>query len=163
MKNIQKITIIAFILGVLSFSGINSYAHCEIPCGIYGDSIRISLIKEHISTVEKSMLKIKELSASDNPDYNMLVRWVVNKEEHANKIQEIVSQYFLHQRVKFADPEDKAAYKKYQTQLELLHHILVFAMKSKQSTDVDIIEKLYDTVNDFEHVYFHEDDHGHSH
>ena len=68
------------------------YAHCEIPCGIYGDQTRIDLIKENITTVEKSMKQINELSSSKKPDHNQLVRWVINKEEHAKKIQDIVSQ-----------------------------------------------------------------------
>jgi nickel superoxide dismutase len=50
------------------------------------------------------------------------------------KIQDIVSQSFLHQRVKVADKEDEAAYHKYHAQLVLLHKVPVFATKNKQST-----------------------------
>ena len=73
-------------LFVVLFVLLNTYesrAHCEIPCGIYADSIRISLIEEHITTIEKSMNQINEISASSSPNYNQLVRWVTNKEEHA--------------------------------------------------------------------------------
>lgn len=162
MKNLAKFTIFTLLAGMLSMASLNSNAHCEIPCGIYGDSVRVALIKEHIATVEKSMNMINELSAQENPDYNQLVRWVVNKEEHAKKIQDIVSRYFLHQRIKLTGPENEAAYKKYQVQLELLHRVLVFAMKTKQSTDLNTIEKLKETVHEFEHIYFHKHDDGHS-
>ena len=37
------------------------YGHCEIPCGIYDDSLRVAMIKEHINTVEKSMKQINLL------------------------------------------------------------------------------------------------------
>ncbi len=155
MKNVNKITRIALFLSILVFANFKSYAHCEIPCGIYGDSVRIALIAEHIATIEKSMNQINELSKSDKPDYNQLVRWIYNKEEHAKKIQDIVSQYFLHQRIKMVDPDDAEAYAKYQKQLELLHGLLVYSMKSKQGTDLANIEKLRSTLSLFEKSYFH--------
>jgi len=159
MKKLTRLFSIAFIIGIITLSSYQAKAHCEIPCGIYGDSVRIALLYEHIETIEKSMNQINELSKSENPDYNQLVRWVMNKEEHAKKMQEIVSQYFLHQRVKITSPDDEAAYRKYIKQLELLHHISVFAMKSKQSTDLTIIETLREKVHLFEHAYFEEHKH----
>ena len=47
--------------------------HCEVPCGIYGDSLRISLIREHSSTIEKAMNQINEISKSDSPNYLSLI------------------------------------------------------------------------------------------
>ncbi|WP_319482210.1 superoxide dismutase [Ni] [uncultured Draconibacterium sp.] len=157
MKKITKLFSSALILGIIALSSFQAKAHCEIPCGIYGDSVRIALLYEHIETIEKSMNQINELSKSENPDYNQLVRWVMNKEEHAKEMQEIVSQYFLHQRVKITSSADEAAYRKYVKQLELLHHISVFAMKSKQSTDISIIDTLREKLHLFEHAYFGDD------
>lgn len=150
-KKLSQLLISAIIL--LAFNT-KTFAHCEIPCGIYGDSVRIQLLYEHIQTIEKSMKQIDELSSKEGIDYNQLVRWVMNKEEHANEIQHIISQYFLHQRIKITDPSDDEAYKKYVNQLTLLHEILVYAMKAKQSTDLVFIEKLKDTLHTFEHAYF---------
>jgi len=82
------------------FSAANAAAHCEIPCGIYDDSLRMKIIAEHLTTIEKSMKEIVELSRQAPVDYNQLVRWISNKEEHATKIQHIVSQYFMTQRIK---------------------------------------------------------------
>ncbi|HKJ80302.1 MAG TPA: superoxide dismutase [Ni] [Prolixibacteraceae bacterium] len=147
-------TIVVFSLA-FNLNPFQAQAHCEIPCGIYGDSVRIALIYEHIETIQKSMDQINELSDNENPDFNQLIRWVVNKEEHAKKIQDIVSQYFLHQRIKPTETGNAAAYKKYQQQLEALHHILVFAMKAKQTTDISVVETLKEKVHNFEHLYFH--------
>ena len=133
--------------------------HCEVPCGIYDDSIRVALIAEHIGTIEKSMKQIQEISASDDPNYNQLVRWVMNKEAHAEEIQDIVSQYFLHQRIKMVEDNDKKAYKKYLKQLELLHGMLVYSMKCKQTTDVNNTSKLAIMLKKFEDSYFHTHDH----
>ncbi len=159
MKKLTQLFTAAMLIGILSFSSFQSSAHCEIPCGIYGDSVRIVLMYEHIATIEKSMNMINELSKQDTPDYNQLVRWVMNKEEHAKKIQEIVSQYFLHQRIKPTTADNDEAYRKYLKQLESLHQILVFSMKSKQSTDLSIIDTLREKVHVFEHAYFEEHKH----
>ena len=156
MKNIKHLLFVAVIL---SFVATTTNAHCEIPCGIFHDSMRIELIKEHITTIEKSINMINKLSAEGDKNYNQIVRWVVNKEEHANKIQDIVSQYFLHQRVKLADPNDKEKYKKYLTLLTSLHEISVYAMKSKQTTDLSIIEKLQNATDKFAGFYLHKHKH----
>ena len=80
-------------------------AHCDIPCGIYDDARRYDMLQEDITTMEKSMAQITELSAQGDKNYNQLVRWIVNKENHADKFVEVVYQYFMTQRLK-PIPED---------------------------------------------------------
>ena len=156
----KKLILITLFISLFAFVK-QSRAHCEIPCGIYGDSLRIELIAEHIETIQKSMNQINELSKAGEINYNQLVRWIVNKEEHASKIQDIVSQYFLHQRIKPVEPSDVEAYKKYTNHLALLHQLSVFAMKAKQSTDLEIIGKLNSTLQQFADSYFMKHDHQH--
>lgn len=156
----KKLVILSIFISVF-FVSQKSFAHCEIPCGIYGDSLRIEQISEHITTLEKSMNQINELSKAGDKNYNQLVRWVMNKEDHAQKIQDIVSQYFLHQRIKPVDPTDVEAYAKYTNQLALLHQLLVLSMKAKQSTDLEVIDKLRVTLDKFAHSYFHGHEHSH--
>jgi nickel superoxide dismutase len=126
-------------------------AHCQIPCGIYDDELRAKLIAEHITTIEKSMNQIVELSKQAPLNYNQLVRWINNKEEHATEIQTIVSEYFLTQRIK---PEDKD----YEKRLKVLHAMLVSAMKCKQTTDLANVEALRTQLKEFSDLYF---DHTH--
>ena len=123
-------------------------AHCEIPCGIYDDDLRVHLIAEHITTIEKSMNEINRLQAESPKNYNQLVRWIMNKEKHSDEIQEIVSQYFLTQRIK----ADGASYEK---KLVLLHQMLVYAMKCKQTADLANTAKLKDLLKEFSGLYFH--------
>lgn len=134
----------SFIIIILS---VQAYAHCEIPCGIYDDEMRIKIINEHIVTVEKSMKQIIELENEKHHNSNQLVRWIMNKEHHADEIQEIVSQYFMTQRIKL-DMEN------YEKQISLLHQMLIYSMKCKQTTDLTNINKLKSVVNDFEALYF---------
>jgi len=152
MKTLSK-CLTAFIVVLLTSHLAN--AHCEIPCGIYGDKTRIDLIAENITTIEKSMVKINELSKSKKPDQNQLVRWVVNKEEHAKKIQDIVSQYFLHQRIKIGAEPGTHAFDDYLYKLTLCHQLLVYSMKCKQSTDLENVKKLRDSLKKFESALEH--------
>lgn len=138
-------------------------AHCEVPCGIYDDKLRIELIKEHIQTIEKAIVQISEIQASESINYNQLVRWINTKEKHAELIQEIAEQYFLTQRVKFAEPDDQDKYKTYIEQLTYLHQLIVYSMKAKQSTDLKNIDNLKNSLSHFEVVYFGKDAHLHDH
>lgn len=153
MKAVQMLFIVVF--NVIFVIGVGrSYAHCEIPCGIYNDSLRITLIGEHISTIEKSMNMIVKLSKSQNIDHNQLVRWIDNKEEHAKKTQEIITQYFMHQRIKPVGMEKKKKYEKYVKEITLLHRMLVYAMNCKQTTDSKNIGKLRTLLSEFTASYF---------
>ncbi|UCD63078.1 MAG: superoxide dismutase [Candidatus Zixiibacteriota bacterium] len=131
-----------------------AYAHCEIPCGIYDDQLRISLLKENITTIEKSMAEITRLAAAGEKNYNQLIRWVNNKEQHAGRFMEIVAQYFMTQRLKPADPSDGEVYLKYQAQLSLLHRMLFYAMKCKQTTASEHTTTLRKLVDEFADLYF---------
>ena len=136
-------------------------AHCEVPCGIYADELRIQAITEDITTIEKASKSIVALSSEGDKNYNQIVRWVVTKEEHAKAIQETVYQYFMTQRIKPKTEADGEAYTKYVTELKLLHTLLVQAMKSKQSTSLEPIEGMREALEAFKVSYLGE--HGHSH
>ena len=148
--NIRLNLLLLFFLLTSLFTG-SAAAHCQIPCGIYDDQVRADLIAEHATTIEKSMNQIVELSSAATVNYNQLVRWVTNKEEHATEIQRIVSDYFLTQRIK-PDAE------KYPDKLKALHGLLLAAMKCKQTTDLANVEELRKQLKEFEVLYF-----GHSH
>ena len=138
---------------LLAFGGA-ARAHCEIPCGIYGDKMRFELIREHITTVEKSMKSIESLGKQSKPDWNQLVRWIDNKEAHADKIQDLVTQYFLTQRITTPASTKGEDRQRYVRHLELLHDLLVTAMKMKQTTDLEQVKKSRQLVDQFEQSYF---------
>jgi nickel superoxide dismutase len=145
MISVTGVAMLLFLIGLLPAS--QAGAHCEIPCGIYDDHLRIAMIAEDATTIEKAMKQIKELSEQKPVNYNQLVRWVVNKEAHADKIQEVVYQYFLAQRIK---PDAD----KYEEKLKLLHKLLVTAMQCKQTVDLSHVETLRTLLKSFETLYF---------
>lgn len=164
MKKIISLTMGAVLLS----GGSMALAHCEIPCGIYDDRMRIEELREHFQTIEKSMKEILELQNAEDINYNQLVRWVNNKELHADKVQEIVYQYFMNQRIKPATGSDEKAYDKYVKEITLLHRMLVEAMKTKQTTDLSHVKNLRELLDEFAASYFGEKkeesaDQGHGH
>jgi len=102
MSRVNKILL--FVVFALASTGLfvqQTWAHCQIPCGIYDDHARVAAMLEDAATVEKSIQLISELTGkSDAQSQNQLVRWVMNKENHAQKIIASISDYFLTQRVK---------------------------------------------------------------
>ena len=150
-KNMKKyLTLLTLMLNV----GL-VYPHCQVPCGIYDDAVRIITFKEDFATISKAMGEINTLTAKNDPQsINQLNRWIITKEEHANSIQRVVSDYFLAQRVKSKN-------KNYDKHLRFLHEILVSAMKCKQTVDFQNVDKALKSLDKFVDIYF--DDHGKEH
>ena len=156
----KKIMLLTAFVYISSFT--QSYAHCQIPCGIYHDELRVQLMKEHVTTIEKSINSIKSLSGkSDAESAHKLARWVTNKEEHAEKIQKIATEYFMFQRVKIAPEGDKNKNEMTKNLMVSLHKIVVYAMKSKQSLSSENVSNLLKSIQDFEKLYFEGKKHKH--
>ena len=155
MKNTaQNKLIIAACLAVLAASATVLYSHCQIPCGIYGDNARFDMIAENITTIEKSMNQINELSAQKNHSPNQIVRWVQNKEKHADDTSHLITYYFMAQRLKPVAKDAGPAHKAYIRKLTLLHEMLVGCMKAKQTTDLAHVEKLRSLLAEFKTACF---------
>jgi nickel superoxide dismutase len=142
----QVLTLMAAGLFV-AVAALNAHAHCEIPCGIYNDQMRIGMIEEHITTIEKAMDQIMKLEGTKPENPNQLVRWIMTKEFHSDEIQKIVTQYYMTQRI-------KPGMQDYEKKLKLLHQMLITAMKCKQTTEPGNVKQLKAQVNDFKALYF---------
>ena len=131
-------------------------AHCQVPCGIYDDALRIVQIKEDFKTIRKAMGKITQLSEKSDPlSSNQLNRWVMTKEQHASNIQKTVSEYFFTQRIKTNQSQ------KYIDKTTTLHQLLVAAMKCKQTIDEENVNLGIKLIDQFAELYF--DSHGLEH
>ncbi len=158
----QRLATATLIAATLLAASSPAHSHCQIPCGIYDDELRVELMEEHITTIEKSMSQILSLGKEQPINYNQVVRWINNKEEHAQEIQDIVTAYFMAQRIKAPETKAGETWDVYLERLTLLHQIQVVAMKTKQTTDLTHIATLRNLVNTFRKAYFGEEgDHGH--
>jgi len=150
MKRTVAIMVVLTVLVCLADTG---FPHCQIPCGIYDDRARVNLIKEDITTIEKSINEINALSAEQKKNYNQIVRWVMNKEEHADRIIDTVTDYFIAQRIKPAEMSEGKTYTEYAYKLSLLHKLIFYSMKSKQEANTAHTAELTEVLDKFSEVY----------
>jgi len=92
------------------------------------------------------MKEIASLKPDSPQNSNQLVRWVNNKETHADKLTEIVTYYFMAQRIK---PDSE----QYDAKLKTLHSIIIECMKAKQTVDLSHVEKLRGLISTFAYLY----------
>lgn len=123
-------------------------AHCQVPCGIYGDQLRFQQMLEDEHTISKAQVTINELASGslDAQGHNQMSRWVTTKEEHAQKIQDTIAAYFLAQRIK-PDADN------YAKTLMAAHKVIIHAMKCKQSADPATAKSLETAIFDLYRAY----------
>lgn len=155
--------ILSFLAITVLFGHLNTaQAHCQIPCGIYGDERIFDELDEHVATIEKSIAEIKRLQSETPQDIHMISRWSANKEKHAQELQDIIGDYFLAQRVKApADDATDEQKELYANHLRHLHKIIVLTMKTKQTLDETQVAALKDTLKAYENLYFMPAEHYH--
>ena len=135
---------IAFVCAFTSFA----MAHCQVPCGIYGDQLRFEQMLEDQHTIAKAQAQINEMTEGEitAQKVNQMARWVAAKEDHATKVQNTIAAYFMAQRI-------KADNKNYVKQLTAAHAVMVAAMKCKQSADPETAEMLEKKIFDLYRAY----------
>ncbi len=137
----------------LFFATHSASAHCQVPCGIYDDSARVAAMLEDADTVIKAGSMIADLTGkTDAQSHQQIVRWVTNKESHAQAIISTIANYFLTQRVKSSQGD-------YVQRLKDHHAVIVAAMKAKQSADASAGEVLKAAVAKLAVYYPHEHKH----
>ena len=142
----MKVRILVLVGLVSAGVVVQAGAHCQIPCGIYGDDARFTALLEDVATLKKAVGKIEKESNSEVPNYNQLVRWVGNKETHADNVADVMLKYFLAQRIKASQPD-------YEKRLVAIHKIIVLAMKTKQNVDGQIVDDLEAAITAFQELY----------
>ena len=141
----KHIVAFAFIINFVSIQLLS--AHCQIPCGIYNDNHRLVSMLEDVKTIEKSMNMIVRLAGNvDAQSQNQLVRWVTNKEKHAQNIITTIGDYYLTQRVK-PSQED------YGVRLSNHHKVIIDAMKAKQEVKVELANNLSESIKALRKYY----------
>ena len=140
MKKLKDIFLV-LVVSLAAYSPV-AYSHCQIPCGIYDDHARVTSMLEDAATARKSVKLIAELSGkTDAQSNNQIVRWIMNKEIHAQNIISTISDYFLTQRVK-SKQED------YVERLKKHHAVIVAAMKVKQNANMESVDNLEASIKE---------------
>ena len=146
------------VFSMLMFASM-AFAHCQVPCGIYGDQLRFQQMLEDGKTISKAQVQLNELTEGqmDAQSVNQIGRWITTKEDHATKIQQTIASYFMAQRIKVDNPN-------YVKQLTAAHSVILHAMKCKQSADPATAKSLEKAIFDLYRAYEgKEPDFEHSH
>ena len=122
-------------------------AHCQVPCGIYGDQLVFEQLLQDAVTIGKAQDQINEIALNDMDaqQINQASRWVTTKEQHATKVQDTITHYFLAQRIKPGDG--------YEKKLIAAHTVIVAAMKCKQKADPATGKALEKAILDLYRAY----------
>ena len=156
MKNVENNMNLNWlaVVATLAFLAVplTASAHCQVPCGIYNDEARVESLREDARTIAKAVSQVHELAGkTDAQSLNQITRWVMNKEEHASHIIDVVANYFLAQRVKPGDDVDS-----YTASLVDHHSVIVAAMKTKQNASQETVDALFRAIETLgEHYHSH--------
>jgi nickel superoxide dismutase len=118
-------------------------AHCDIPCGIYDPIVaQISAL-----TVVRMMDLMADLGGSGTAYENSMSRYVSVKEEHAEQAKNEI-------RVIWGDFIKPEHVEKYPQLHELVHKIMQFGSKSRQTADRSAGVALVEAINDFAEIFW---------
>jgi len=120
-------------------------AHCDIPCGIYDPH----LAEVAALTVVRMVDLMTELAAKpqDPAFFNSMARYIAVKEEHAELVKREV-------RVIFGDYFKKEHVDKYPELPTLVHKIMQFGSKARQTASREPAMDLLGSVNRFAEIYW---------
>ncbi|MFI3247115.1 MAG: superoxide dismutase [Ni] [Ferrimonas sp.] len=143
---------------ILMLMSLEAFGHCQLPCGIYDDHTQVALLLEDAATIDKATTLIAQLAGKSDPQSaNQLIRWVNNKGQHAQNIIDIITNYFLTQRV---SPNQKD----YLVRLEKHHAVILAAVKVKQQAGGKYAAELIAAIMQIAPYYpEHTESHPHAH
>lgn len=122
-------------------------SHCQMPCGIYNDSMIYDKIDQYVETMYKGDTMLTHNKFQSSWDRNEFVRWVMTKDKMTDEIAELLMSYFLQQKIK-PDEEDTAE------KLKSVHKMMFMLVQIKQNTDRKFVENFNDEWAKFK-VMFH--------
>lgn len=109
-------------------------AHCQMPCGIYHDDMVYDQIDQFVETVYKGITVLNESKFSTVKEKNEFVRWVGQKEKCCNEAADLITIYFLQQKIK---PGEDDTVKR----LVSAHNLLFLMVAIKQNTDLEYVKQ----------------------
>ena len=122
-------------------------AHCDIPCGIY-DPHHAQLAALTVIRMIDLMNDLKQAHGPETADYiNNMPRYVMVKEEHAELVKREV-------RVIFGDYIKKEQVEQYPELPALVHKIMQFGSKARQTNDRDSAVQFVEAINQFAEIFW---------
>ncbi|MBA3722922.1 MAG: hypothetical protein H0W88_11055 [Parachlamydiaceae bacterium] len=130
---------------VLCFQGLLA-SHCQMPCGIYHDEMVFDQIDQYIETMAKGISILTESKFTTVQEKNEFIRWVALKETASDVAAEIITTYFLQQKIKAG--EDNTV-----ERLVSAHKLLFYLMTIKQTADLKYLNDFYQEWEKFKMMF----------
>ncbi len=132
---------------LLSLSTIDLKAHCQMPCGIYHDDMVYDQLDQFVETVYKGISVMNESHFTTPKERNEFCRWVTEKENSCNEAANLITVYFLQQKIK---PDEEDTVKR----LKSAHKLLFLLVGIKQNSDLDFVKQFNEEWEKFK-LMFH--------
>lgn len=124
-------------------------AHCQMPCGIYHDDMVYDQIDQFVETVYKGISVLNESKFSTPKERNEFVRWVEEKEKCCNEAAQLITIYFLQQKIKPGESDTM-------TRLTSAHKLLFMLVAIKQNTDLEFVKQFNQEWEKFKLMFHRE-------
>jgi nickel superoxide dismutase len=141
----RKILFTGIVCSILSQAHIA--AHCQMPCGIYHDEMVFDQIDQYVETMVKCVSVLEDDKFKTIQDYNVATRWIMEKETASNDIADVITIYFLQQKIK---PGEEDTTKR----LISAHKLLFYLVQIKQLVDLRAVNDFYEEWEKFK-LMFH--------
>lgn len=142
---LKKFLYTALLIG--TSHAIHLHSHCQMPCGIYHDDMVFDQIDQYVETMVKGLSILINSKFSTVQEHNEFVRWVMLKEKDSNETANMITTYFLQQKIK--PGEDDTA-----KRLASAHKLLFLLVKIKQTAEYSVINDFYEEWERFK-LMFH--------
>lgn len=137
------------VLAALCVSPIGLFGHCQMPCGIYHDDNVYGQIDQYIETMYKAVSEINANKFETVKEKSQFVRWVYQKEKQSSEAADLITTYFLQQKIK--PGEDDTSVKSIAAQ-----KLLFLMVQIKQSTDIKLVNDFKEEWDKFKHLFHRE-------
>lgn len=121
-------------------------AHCQMPCGIYHDEMVFNQIDQYIETMYKGITELKNSKFATPFERNNFIRWVELKEKASDEMANLITEYFLQQKIKPGEPDTVK-------RLVSAHKMLFELTAIKQNVDLKMIESFADEWENFKQMF----------
>lgn len=123
------------------------HSHCQMPCGIYHDDMVFDQIDQYVETMVKGVTVLSENKNDSCSEKNTFIRWVIQKENMSNETAQLLTSYFLQQKIK-ADEDDTVK------RVCSVHKMLCYLVTIKQTCDMKYVQAFSDEWDKFK-LMFH--------
>ena len=122
-------------------------AHCDVPCGIY-DPSAAQLAALTVVRMIDLMVDLEAKGGERSTAYhNSMSRYITVKEEHAEKAKHEI-------RIIWGDYIKAQHIEKHPSVTELVHKIMQFGSKARQTTDRDAALQFVEAINQFAETFW---------